>query len=171
MECEGPRIDGLVRDALEAFIEDFTHARWWGKEHDCVNRFVHGFLVAEGLASGVLAHPTQVGIEVGVAQPKGFSQPAARKDVVIWPEPWMSCWNESFEPVHKPIAVLEWKLVRTRGPLKCHVHDRAWLGAFAEDQPEAVGYAVTLNRDRGQAERISVVRFSGHSVDENWLRT
>ena len=120
--------------------------------------------------TGVLAHPTQVGIEVGVAQPRGFSRQAARKDVVIWPEPWMSCWNESFEPVHKPIAVLEWKLVRTRGPLKCHVHDRAWLSAFAEDEPEAVGYAVTLHRDRGQAERISVVRFSGRSVDENWLR-
>jgi len=52
MECDGPRIDGLVRSALTAFIEDFTHARWWGKEHDCVNRFVHGFMVPQGLESG-----------------------------------------------------------------------------------------------------------------------
>ena len=170
MECDGPRIDGLVRSALTAFIEDFTHARWWGKEHDCVNRFVHGFMVPQGLESGVLAHPTQVGIEVGVGQPKGFSREAARKDVVIWPEPWMSCWNESFQPVNKPIAILEWKLVRTRGSLRCHVHDRDWLSAFAQDQPEFVGYAVTMNRDRRRAERIAVARFSGSNVDENWLR-
>jgi len=77
MECDGPRIDRLVQGALKAFTDDFTHAQWWGKEHDCVNRFVHGFLVPRGLASGVLTHPTQVGIEVGVAQPSGFTRGAA----------------------------------------------------------------------------------------------
>jgi hypothetical protein len=68
MVFDGLRSDGLVRGALEAFTEDFTHARWWGKEHDCVNRSVHGCVTPQGLASGVLAHPTQVAIE-GLAQP------------------------------------------------------------------------------------------------------
>src|SRR5262245_16738523 len=87
------RIDSLIRDALIAFTDDFTRSEWWGKEHDCVNRFVHGFLMPQCGPSAVLAHPTQIGIEVGVAQPPGqFERGAARKDVVIWPAPWMSCW-------------------------------------------------------------------------------
>jgi hypothetical protein len=170
MEREEPRIDRLVRAALQAFTEDFTQARWWGKEHDCVNRFVHGFLIPQGIESGIFTHPTQVGIEVGVAQPKRLDRPAARKDVVVWPEPWMSCWNESFEPVNQPIAVLEWKLVRRRNSLECHKHDREWLSAFAAEHTGFVGYAVTLNRDRGQTERIAVSRFSGRSEDPMWLR-
>ena len=75
-------IDELVRVALTEFIEDFLRAQWWGKEHDCVNRFVHAFLMPKCSPSGVLAHPTQIGIEVGVAQPRNlFSRAAARKDV------------------------------------------------------------------------------------------
>lgn len=164
-------IDDLVRGALTAFIDDFTSSHWWGKEHDCVNRFVHGFLMPQCGASSVLRHPTQIGIEVGVAQPRGlFARGAARKDVVIWPEPWMSCWNEAWKPVNYPLAVMEWKVLRTTRPLGCHQHDREWLGGLSREREEFVGYSVTMNRERGCGERLLVVRFHGRETDENWLR-
>ena len=166
-----PQIDLLVRDALAAFTDDFTSSQWWGKEHDCVNRFVHGFLFPQGFKSSVFSNATQIGIEVGVATPPGVgTRDAARKDVVIWPAPWMSCWNSEWQPVNHPVAVMEWKLVRTRGSLKCHPYDRKWLSAFAQWRPGFVGYSITLNRQRGEKERICVTRFHQDRVDEGWLR-
>jgi hypothetical protein len=163
-------LDNVVRNSLREFTEDFKIAQWWGKEHDFVNRYVHGFLMKKCSPSSILAHPTQIGIEVGVAQPRNlFKRGAARKDLVIWPKPWMSCWNEKFEPVHFPMAVLEWKVVRS-GPLRCHVHDRQWLDALAREREEFVGYSVTFNGNRGGTEQLLVVRFHRGAVDEEWMR-
>jgi len=164
-------VDEVVRGSLIAFIEDFTRAEWWGKEHDCVNRFVHGFLMPQCSSASVLAHPTQIGIEVGVAQPRSlFARSAARKDVVIWPEPWMSCWNDRWEPVNYPMVVMEWKALRTAQPLKCHAHDREWLCGLSKEREDFVGYSVTMNRERGCAERLLVLRFFRGETDEDWLR-
>jgi hypothetical protein len=164
------QIDLFLREALIAFTENFARVQWWGKEHDCVNRFVHGFLFPRCAQGLVLAHPTQVGIDVAVAQPPGlFVRGSARKDVVIWPAAWMSCWNSEWQPVNHPVAVMEWKVIRGGGSLKCHAHDREWLHGFAQWQPRSVGYAVTLNHRRGAGEKILVTRFHRDRVDETWL--
>lgn len=163
-------IDNLVRSSLTAFIDDFSVARWWGKEHDCVNRFVHGFLMPQCSPSSFLVHPTQIGIEVGVAQPRNlFARGAARKDVVIWPQPWMSCWSEAWEAVNYPMAVMEWKALRSARRLSCHPHDRAWLAGLAKERSDFVGYSVTMNRERGCSERLLVTRFYREETSEHWL--
>lgn len=145
--------------------------RWWGKEHDLVNRYAHGFLMEHCSPKSVLKHPTQICIEVGVAQPKHklFLRKAARKDLVIWPQPWMSCWDESFEPVNHPIAVLEWKVRRNAKDLRCDSHDEAWLKAFARRHPDFVGYAVTVNRTRPADRKMCVTRFQQRDIDRRWL--
>jgi hypothetical protein len=171
MEHEIRKLDRLIRETLIAFSEDLKGCRWWGKEHDLVNRYAHGFLMARCSSSSFLEHPTQIGIEVGVAQPKGkrFLRPAARKDLVIWPKPWMSCWNDKFEPSNHPMAVLEWKVKLNAKTLRCDPHDKAWLHGFARTHPDFVGYSVTLNRTRTAAQNMCVTRFHGQDVAPNWL--
>lgn len=163
------QLDRLIRETLTAFSEDLDGCSWWGKEHDFVNRYAHGFLMARCSPRSFLKHPTQIGIEVGVAQPKGFLRPAARKDLVIWPKPWMSCWSQSWQAENHPIAVLEWKVKAKPRELRCDRHDENWLTAFSKLQPEFVGYAVTLSRTRPAAQKMCVTRFQRGSVDRNWL--
>jgi hypothetical protein len=152
-------VDDLVRSSLTAFIEGFTLAKWWGKERDCVNRFVHGVLMRRCQPSTILAHPTQIGIEVGWLSRETCSLARLpRKDVVIWPEPWMSCWNEAWEAINFPMAILEWKALRTARRVTCHAHDRQWLSGLAKERAEFAGYSVAMNRERGCSERLLVVR-------------
>ena len=163
------QLDGLVRETLTEFSEDLDHRPWCGKEHDFVNRYAHGFLLKRCSPKLPLKHATQIGIEVGVAQPKRFLRKAARKDLVIWPKPWMSCWNSSWEPTNHPIAVLEWKVRLKSKNLRCDHHDEAWLSAFARAHPDFVGYSVTLNRTRLVAPRMCVARFYGRDIEHEWL--
>ena len=166
------QMDRLVRETLNEFSDHLDKQQFSGKEHDLVNRYAHGFLMARCSPRSFLKHPTQIGIEVGVAQPKGsgFLRPAARKDLVIWPKPWMSCWNASWEAENHPIAVLEWKVRVKATELRCDRHDENWLTAFSKWQPDFVGYAVTLSRTRPAAQKMSVSRFHRGGVDRNWLK-
>jgi hypothetical protein len=81
----------------------------------------------------------------------------------------MSCWSEAWEPVNFPMAVMEWKALRTARRLSCHPHDRQWLGGLAEERDNFVGYSVTMNRERHCEERLLVVRFYRQDIDEEWL--
>jgi hypothetical protein len=161
-------LDRVIRETLTEFSEDLD-GRWWGKEHDLVNRYAHGFLMARCSPKGPLKHPTQIGIEVGVAQPIGFSSKAARKDLVIWPKPWMSCWDDKYDPANHPMAVLEWKIKLNARNLRCDAHDADWLSRFARSQPDFVGYSVTMNRTRSAAQKMCVTRFRGQAAEDNWL--
>jgi hypothetical protein len=164
------KLDRLVRETLTDFSDHLDHHEWCGKEHDFVNLYAHGFLVQRCSVRSILTHPTQIGIEVGVAQPKGFLRAAARKDLVIWPKPWMSCWDSSWKPANHPIAVLEWKVKVNAKVLRCHPHDEAWLAAYARRHPDFVGYGVTLNRTRRpSAQNLCVTRFYRQEIDPNWL--
>jgi hypothetical protein len=163
------QLDRLVRETFTGFSDDLDRCQWWGKEHDFVNRYAHGFLVPRCSPRSPLKHATQIGIEVGVAQPKRFLRKAARKDLVIWPKPWMSCWDESWEPTNHPIAVLEWKVRLNSANLRCDRHDEAWLTAFARSHPDFVGYSVTLNRTRPAAQKMCVSRFHGRDTEHEWL--
>jgi len=163
------QIDSLIRRALKDFVNDLGDCKWFGKEHDYVNRFAHGYLVPRcSPRSSFLRHPTQIGIEVAVRQ-NLFTAPAARKDLVLWPQPWMSCWNRHRRPVHWPTAVMEWKIVLTKRPLRINTHDQKWLGDFAQS-PYRVGFSVTLNRSESPTERILVSRFHRGRVIDEWLR-
>lgn len=165
------QLDRVVRETLISFSDHLDKRRFCGKEHDLVNRYAHGFLMARCSPGSVLKHATQIGIEVGVAQPKEkrFSRPAARKDLVIWPKPWMSCWDNKFQPANHPLAVLEWKVRLNARNLRCDPHDEEWLSAFAKSRPDFVGYSVTLNRTRPVTPKMCVTRFQGQEIQHNWL--
>ena len=79
------RIDRFLNEALETFsywLKD--HPEWRGKESECVNLFAHKFLFEKIEAGAAIECPTQVGIEVALKQPKGYTRPASNKDLVIW---------------------------------------------------------------------------------------
>ena len=164
-------LESVIRRALTAFAADLGSCEWRGKENDCVNRFAHGFLLAHCRESSWLRHPTQIGIEVGVAQPPGVAtKAAARKDLVIWPKPWMSCWDSSWRPVNQPAAIMEWKVVRGPATGRGTAHDHRWLAAFANWQPDCVGFSVVLAAHRAPEERLLVTRFRAGDVEDPWLR-
>jgi hypothetical protein len=165
-----PYADTVIRDALVAFAEDLGSCNWRGKEHDCVNRFAHGFLLPHCGSTPFLRHPTQIGIDVGVAQPPGLgTRGSARKDLVIWPEPWMSCWDSGWKPGNHPLVIMEWKAIRERIRFRGNVHDHKWLAAFARWQPAFVGFSVVVSIGTAGPKRLAVARFCRTDVQEQWL--
>lgn len=164
-------IDNLIRNAFIEFIDDLAKAEWWGKEYDYVNRFAQGYLTNKCSESFFLRHPTQIGIEVGVAQPKGlFVKHGARKDLVIWPEPWMSSWNKMWEGVNYPIAILEWKAFLKKRKLRSFDHDIQWLTGMAKERHDFVGYSAIMNRANDGEDKVLVARFFRDDVNLTWLR-
>ena len=168
------QVDALIRETLDAFTRDlFEHPEWKGKEHDYINRYVHGFLLARCPASTFLYHPTQVGIEVGVKWPPGIGvKNSSRKDIVIWPKPWMSCWKEvngKYRPFYAPTVVMEWKVVRAGQKVRPHLGDRKWLSGFAKKWPDSLGYMVTMTREPVSTGRIVVARFHDAHIKHDWF--
>jgi hypothetical protein len=38
-------LDEIVDQSLRQFAKETLQEKWWGKEHDCVNRYAHGYLI------------------------------------------------------------------------------------------------------------------------------
>jgi hypothetical protein len=164
------QIDAVIRGALLAFVDGLHACDWRGKENDFVNRFAHGFLVQRCSEDSFLHHPTQIGIEVPVPQPpKVGIRPSARKDIVIWPKAWMSCWDASWRPLNKPLAILEWKVVRGRGSGRGDRRDHRWLTAFSGWEPRFVGFSVILSRLPAPRSHLTVRRYQGGKPVMDWL--
>jgi hypothetical protein len=170
-------IDEIIRGSLTEFVEDVFSSSWRGREREAVSLYVLGFLQKHLRGGGVLRDPTQIGIEAAVPSSPSLN-PKGRvcKDVVLWREPKMTCWNERWEAVNPPLAIMEWKAFR-RPALRAQVYppDVAWLknysalysGMFAGHS--FVGYAVAL--DLLQREfRLKAVRIENGEVDDKWLR-
>jgi hypothetical protein len=169
----GDSLDDVLRAAFADFYEALSRPNggWFAKERDCVNRFAMGHLVPACTPGGVLHDPAQIGIESPVKQPEGVgSRLSAPKDVVIWPRPHGNCWSPDMLPVNPPLAVLEWKCDRPGKPKQSPDGDRAWLTAFAEQNPGSLGYAVLAEFvDGGVLRRLSVARCEGGEWDEEWF--
>jgi hypothetical protein len=175
-------LDEILQGAFTAFHAGFAGESWRGKERDCVNRFVMGYLVAACSPGRLLEHPTQIGIEVAVKQPPGVGEKkTAHKDVVIWPKPFMSCWNQNgdWNAVHTPLAVIEWKIhrlgARRRSPERDLQGDRNWVRAFSRENPESLGYSVFLDFTRagkssGNPCELAVSRCHAGKWQDAWLK-
>lgn len=154
-------LDQILQRAFTAFHAGFEGVIWRGKERDYVNRFVMGYLVPECSPGRLLGHPTQLGIEVPVKQPSGIGEKrTAPKDLVIWPQPFMSCWSGDWDPVHAPLAVVEWKAQRPAASKPDPQGDRKWLQAFTAENPTSLGYAVFLDFTRVGSNCIGPVRLT-----------
>ena len=161
-------LQGVIGDALRSFAEDLQVSRWRGKENDCVNRFAHGHLLPR-CGTAPFHHPTQIGIEVGVPQPPGVGERrAARKDLVIWPEPWMCTWSLDWQPTRIPVVVMEWKICHATKRLTKCAHDRRWVKAFAAWQPTALGLTVIVDLD-ARKQRLLVGRYYRTEEELSWI--
>ncbi len=171
MSVTGPvELESLIRNSLEEFAAHLNAVPWVGKEHDCVNRFAHGFLIPRCQAGTALNHPTQVGIEVPVAQPPGVGvKAAARKDLVVWPQAWMSCYDTKWRPIHHPLVVMEWKTTRDGFRFDGTEHDHSWLSAFTSWRPETLGLSVVVSVGEQQQSRLRATRFLRGEALTEWL--
>jgi hypothetical protein len=174
----GADLDAMLERAFAEFHTGLVRSSgwWFGKERDCVNRFVMGHLLpACSTGKYIVKDPAQVGIEMGVAQPRRIgTKPAAPKDVVIWREKFSTCWNSHLKPVTTPLAVIEWKVRHPKAAKqsirRATSHDRRWLGAFTAQQNESLGYSVYLEWTPDWAPRTFVVaRCTSGEWDEEWF--
>ena len=138
-------LDRALQRSLRAFLGYIKTSSWTGRENEAVSLYVLGFLQHECKGGGPLAHPTQIGIEVGASnsQNKGPNS-QTRKDLVIWPEAGGNRWFPRGART-EPLAIMEWKVERTGFRSgRSNAKDRAWLARHCRDHPDTVGYAVQL---------------------------
>jgi hypothetical protein len=50
-------IDIVIKESLEAFVEDIFAKSWWGKEREAVSLYAFGYLIKQCRATSVLYDP------------------------------------------------------------------------------------------------------------------
>lgn len=167
--------DNIIRDSLVSFAKEALAGDWPGRrEREAVSLYAFGFLLKQVRPSGILHNPAQIGIEFPVPQVSGTAEmngrnrhrekPQVCKDLVIWPRPAMTCWDEAGNPTISPLAILEWKF----GTETTSRNDLDWLTAFSKNRPEFTGFAISANRP-GAAFLLRAVRVSQGEADFDWL--
>lgn len=164
------QIDEVVRASLTEFVEDITLSSWKGREREAISLYAFGFLQKQFRAGLILNDPTQIGIEVAVPSAERLN-PKGRvcKDLILWAESKMTCWNEDWKATLYPLAIMEWKAYR-------QIHKRAevsakdvrWLSDYSTLFP-IVGYAVALDLAHRDF-RLSVTRVLNGQLTIDWLR-
>ena len=159
-------LDMLIRDSLLDLANFVARTSWHGREREAVSLFAFGFLLPRCQPAGPLREPTQIGLDVAVAQIPGPGRKThVCKDLVIWPEPAGTCWDTSGNPTKIPLAILEWK---ARTDLMCD-YDETWLRDYTANALELCGYAVSINPG-GPKTTLSVSRVNAGVIQRNWLR-
>jgi len=163
--------DDSVRSALETFANEALDGSWNGRrEREAVSLFAFGALVDQVEPQGVLRDSRQIGLEVPIPQVTVGDEDSTNKkdqvckDVIIWPESRMTCWDERQNPTIPPVAVIEWKFDRA----SIYDYDVDWLEAFTEQYPDCVGYAVTANQPSSRFT-LSCTRVSDSGIQQKWL--
>lgn len=159
-------LDDVVRNSLTRFAEEVLAGSWRGRrEREAVSLYAFGCLLKEVHPAGFLKHPAQISIECPVPQiadgPNVKRQVC--KDLVLWPEPGMTCWDDDGLPTVPPASILEWKL-----GVCVSVANLGWLSGFAERYRDFIGYAVTANPpDRSFV--LNCTRVASGTVERDWL--
>lgn len=161
-------IDSIISVALREFEAWLLASDWRGKEHDCVNLFVHGFLFKHVREDASIKDFTQVGIEVAVPQPVGIGvKPSARKDLVIWDAPRTVTWDAEWNAIRHPIVIIEWKARRKKQFPLLDPRDLEWLRRYSLHYRDFTGYAVTVDFS-SQSCCIATARIHGGIVYEDF---
>ena len=168
-------IDEIVQHTLSAFVEDIKASAWSGRrEREAVSLYAFRHLASAVRVGSVLHDVAQIGIEVPVPQlavgspvHRMATKPKAQvcKDIVIWPEPAMTCWDNAGRPTVFPTAIMLWKTGAQ--PAK---RDIQWLQHYSVDRRNFVGYAIAMS---GYARRIHLrcARVSNGEIEPTWLDT
>ena len=161
-----PELNLVIRRSLKDLARDVCDSNgWFGREREVVSRYVFGHLLRYCKEGHVLHDPTQIVFESAVPQIPGPNRKAlVCKDVVIWPEPGMTCWDEERKPVRYPLAIIEWKANKTR----VSRYDVDWLRAFSQDLDDFVGYAVCLDLEQRRF-KLSCTRVYRGKAEAGWL--
>jgi hypothetical protein len=158
-------LDRVVRESLSRFVEGIFQNRWLGREREAISLYAFGYLQNYCKSESFLRDPTQIGIEVAVPQLKQQKRKnQVCKDLVIWPEPGTTCWDQNWQPVHHPVAILEWKANSTKVSEK----DVDWLREFSTDLENFIGYALCLDLDNRNF-RLKCARIRKRKVIPDWL--
>lgn len=168
-ERDTAEIDGIVAASLRDFAVDMFSRPWFGKEHDWVNAYAHGQLARRRSAGGAFYDVGQIGIEVAVGQPPGFTARAARRDLVLWPKPLMTCWDARWHAVNHPLMIMEWKVHRPAYSSPGLNRELDWLKAYSVWQPSVLAYAVEIDTRRASSVLRCRRVLAGHE-DPTWLR-
>ena len=158
------RIDRFIEAAICQFAEWISDSIWLGKERDCVNIFASKFILPSVSESSAVTEYSQVRIECGIPQPVGFDRPSAAKDLVIWRGALDVAWDPEWKPTGIPWVVIEWKTRRSgRFNSMFDDHDVDWLKAFSAQNPESLGYAVTVDF-RQQSRHVHCAKFQAGTM-------
>ncbi len=165
-------LESLKNLLIQSFAEYESWLRtntWHGKEHDCVNLFVHKFLFSKISPTSPIFHPTQIGIETGVPQAPGLGlTPAVRKDLVIWPRPEMTTWDREFNAVHYPMAIIEWKARRKKSPKPLiFPYDLDWITKYSSHREDFIGCCATVDFT-GSSTRLETALIEAGEVTSNF---
>lgn len=164
-------VDAAVRPALETLAHDILDGSWSGqREREAVSLFAFGPLLNQVDRNGFLSDSGQVGIEIAIPQvPVGDEDMQRKKtqvckDLVIWSEPHMTCWDRDGNPTKAPAAVIEWKYSQ-RG---VYQGDVDWLKAFTDEYSNCVGYAVTADQSSSEFT-LSCTRVVNGQDEPEWV--
>lgn len=163
--------DESIRSALVAFADELLDGSWSGRrEREAVSMFAFGPLLKQVEPGGFIENPMQIGLEFPVPQvtlPEEDGQGKKSqvcKDVVIWDDPRMTCWDSQDLPTIAPAAILEWKFSSNR----VWERDVNWLKAFTNEFPDCVGYAVTGNQPRSSFT-LSCTKVADGQAQPEWV--
>ena len=159
-------IDEIIGSLLSDLVADIFSIDWVGRERELVSLFALGYLSKRCKIGSFLHDPAQIGIEVAVPQLPGDGRKAqVCKDLVIWPAPGMTCWDQYRRPIHHPSVIIEWKTNRTRVSAK----DVSWLQEYSKAKPDFLGYAVCVD-SRERRFRLACDRIQCGRVQPTWLK-
>jgi hypothetical protein len=173
------KLDAIISAALRSFCKDIEG--WHGREREMVSLFCFGHLISHCRTGGLLFDRGQVGIEVAVRQLPADVLEKLRcksdvcKDVVIWPKPKMTVWDNDLKPRREPLSVMEWKVVnrlddkrQQTTKLAEHESDKQWLRETSRRSSEFTGYAVLVNSKTEPRTLICSSVRSGE-IQERWI--
>lgn len=155
------RIDYFIDDALHEFHRWLRGdgGTWRAKEWDTVAVFVDVFLRKQVGPGAAVAHQSQIRTESQVATDTARGWRGVRKDVVIWPEPFMSCWDRQWQATRVPRVVMEFKQWRDKPRrLPFDKKDSEWISTWTAENPTSLGYVVTVDLAEGSGVQWQVAR-------------
>ncbi len=140
-------LDKIIKKSLTEFSEHVRTSGWRGREREAVSYYVTGFLSKHVMQGTSFYDFSQAVIEGAVAQISDSGKKHCNKDLLIWSKPGMTCWNDTWELVEVPLAILEWKVHRPKiNPFKeFNEHDLDWLSMFTAKNSGTIGITVALD--------------------------
>jgi hypothetical protein len=159
------RLDQIIKSSLTDFVEDIFALSWFGREREAISLFAFRYLLPFLMSSIDRFDASQLGIEIAVPQLNGPGlKSQVNKDLVIWPDKFMTCWDDNGQPQVYPLAIMEWK----SNVQSLSNRDLKWLADYSIDKDDFIGFVVSLDLSNRKF-RLKAGRIFRGSVENNWL--